>query len=432
MLIRFRSPWRVACLILCLIAPGPLSPVGGAPQRRPARTARKGKPRPARRVVKRAKLSPPNKAVIKAQLVASKQKSLQAKAQLSGVKQEMRNAEKEIRVKEAQIERLSDQIRELQYREMEAGKRLKGAVKRLAIAERRVVEVKYRLAKAEKRLQRHHGRLSTRIQRSYTSGSITFVDVLLQASSLTDFLDRQYYVQRIFSSDMEFLTDLREEQAAVERLKKEFEEQRDEQQIAKEEMSLQLQEVQGLKASRYQFLQKIRTDKELKEQELKELEQDSTSIASLLEGEWRRRRQLWQQLYRGRVPMARWVGQWLRPVPYPISSGYGLRFHPILGYARLHSGIDFAAPPGAPIRAAADGEVIWASWRGGYGRCIILLHGDGVATLYAHCSDTVVRPGQQVKRGQWIGNVGTTGLSTGPHLHFEIRVNGHPVNPIGR
>lgn len=420
-----------------------MAPVGGAPQRRPAPSVKKAKPRPARsakktrskpprRAVMRAKPKPPNKAVIKAKLAASKQKSQQAKAQLTGVKQEIRNAEKQIRVKEAQIDRLSDQIRELQFKEMEAGKRLKGAVRRLALAERRVTEVKQRLVRAEKRLARHHGRLSTRIQRSYTAGTITFVDVLLQASSLTDFLDRQYYVQRIFTSDMEFLTDLREEQAAVARLKKEFEQQRDEQRLAKEEQALQLREVQGLKASRYQFLEKVRTDKELREQELKELEQDSSSIAAMLDQEWRRRRQLWNELHAGRMPLPRWSGQWLRPVPYPVSSGYGMRFHPILGYARLHSGIDFAAPTGTPIRAAADGEVVWASWRGGYGRCIILLHGDGVATLYAHCSETVVRPGQEVKRGQWIGNVGSTGMSTGPHLHFEIRVNGHPVNPIGR
>jgi murein DD-endopeptidase MepM/ murein hydrolase activator NlpD len=430
--IRLHSPWQVACLALCLIAPVRIAPAVGAPRHHSKGAAKKARPRPARRVARKAKARPPSRQVIKAQIAASKQKIQQAKAQLSGVKEDIRNAQEQIRVKEAQIDRLSDQIRELQYKEMEAGKRYKGAVKRLAIAERRVEEVKHRLVKAQKRLDRHHTRLSTRIQRSYTSGTITFVDVLLQASSLTDFLDRQYYVQRIFNSDMEFLSDLREEQAAVERLKKEFEEQRDEQVVAKEEMALQLREVQGLKASRYQFLQRVRTDRNLQEQELKELEQDSTSIASLLEQEWRRRQALWRQLYRGKVPMARWVGQWLRPVPCPISSGFGLRFHPILGYARLHSGIDFAAPLGTPIRAAADGEVIWASWRGGYGRCIILLHGDGVATLYAHCSDTVVRPGQQVKRGQWIGNVGTTGLSTGPHLHFEIRVNGHPVNPIGR
>jgi murein DD-endopeptidase MepM/ murein hydrolase activator NlpD len=427
---------RMACLVFCLLVFAAVLPAAGGPQRKPARAARRAASKSPRRAVKRPRAKPPSKAVIKAvikaQIKASKQKAQQAKAQLSGVKVDIRNAEKAIRVKEAQIATLSDQIRELQFKELEAGKRLRGASKRLAIAERQVVEVQHRLTKAERRLARHHGRLSTRIQRSYTSGTITFVDVLLQASSLTDFLDRQYYVQRIFTSDMDFLTDLREEQAAVERLKREFEEQRDEQRIAKEEMSLQLQEVQGLKSSRLQFLDKIKNDKELKEQELKELERDSTSIASMLDREWRRRQQLWRQLYRGKAPMARWVGQWLRPVPYHITSGYGLRFHPILGYARLHSGIDFAAPMGTPIRAAADGEVVWASWRGGYGRCIILLHGDGVATLYAHCSDTVVRPGQQVKRGQWIGNTGSTGLSTGPHLHFEIRVNGHPVNPIGR
>ena len=121
----------------------------------------------------------------------------------------------------------------------------------------------------------------------------------------------------------------------------------------------------------------------------------------------------------------------MRPVLFPISSGFGMRFHPILGYARMHTGIDFAAPLGTPIRAAAAGRVLWASWRGGYGRCIILLHDGGVATLYGHCFEIFVYPGQKVKCGDPIGATGNTGLSTGPHLHFEIRVNGLPVNPIG-
>jgi murein DD-endopeptidase MepM/ murein hydrolase activator NlpD len=294
-----------------------------------------------------------------------------------------------------------------------------------------VVEVKHRLAKAEARLARHRGRLSIRIRRSYTAGTATFADVLLQATSLTDFLDRQYYVERIFSSDMEFLTDLREEQAAVERIKQELEAKRDEQRIAKEEMTQQLGEVQAAKEARESLLERVKSQKELQEQELRELQQDSSSIATLLEDEWRRRQQIWHELYKGRVPMPGWAGVWKRPVPQRITSGFGPRFHPILGYARMHTGIDFAAPLGTPIAAAADGDVVWASWRGGYGRCIILLHGGGISTLYAHCSDITVFVGQKVKCREVIGYTGTTGLSTGPHLHFEMRRFGHPVNPIG-
>lgn len=121
--------------------------------------------------------------------------------------------------------------------------------------------------------------------------------------------------------------------------------------------------------------------------------------------------------------------QW--PVNAPITSGFGYRMHPVLGYARLHTGIDFGAGIGTPIVAAAGGVVVSAGWTGGYGNAVIISHGGGIATLYGHQSRLAVGTGAHVSRGQVIGYVGTTGLSTGPHLHFEVRVNGTPVDPRG-
>ena len=108
-----------------------------------------------------------------------------------------------------------------------------------------------------------------------------------------------------------------------------------------------------------------------------------------------------------------------------------MRYHPILHITRLHAGCDFGAPIGATIRAVAPGEVIHASYMRGYGNVVIVDHGGGISTVYAHCSRISVSDGQRVTRGQHIANVGSTGLSTGPHLHFEVRVNGRAVNPRG-
>jgi murein DD-endopeptidase MepM/ murein hydrolase activator NlpD len=117
------------------------------------------------------------------------------------------------------------------------------------------------------------------------------------------------------------------------------------------------------------------------------------------------------------------------PVNGRVTSGFGSRFHPILGYRRMHAGLDLAAAYGSPIVAAADGRVVSAGWSGGYGNLVRLAHADGVQTMYGHMSRIAAASGSYVRRGQVIGYVGSTGLSTGPHLHYEVLKNGRPVNP---
>ena len=113
-----------------------------------------------------------------------------------------------------------------------------------------------------------------------------------------------------------------------------------------------------------------------------------------------------------------------------VSSLFGPRVHPIYGVGRMHNGIDFTAPTGTPIRAAHDGVVVIAAPQGGYGNTVVIDHGNGVGTLYGHMSAFTVREGDVVRRGDIVGAVGSTGLSTGPHLHFEVRREGQPVNPL--
>ncbi len=114
---------------------------------------------------------------------------------------------------------------------------------------------------------------------------------------------------------------------------------------------------------------------------------------------------------------------------YSLTSSFGLREHPLLGVMRAHSGIDLAAPLGSPIFATSDGTVSTADWRGGYGLLVSLDHGGGVQTRYGHMSRLNVVAGEKVRKGDVIGYIGSTGLSTGPHLHYEIRLNGRAINP---
>jgi murein DD-endopeptidase MepM/ murein hydrolase activator NlpD len=118
------------------------------------------------------------------------------------------------------------------------------------------------------------------------------------------------------------------------------------------------------------------------------------------------------------------------PVPGRMTSGFGERFHPILGYERMHTGVDLAAAMGTPIVAAADGRVVSAGWHGGYGQLVAIAHAGGLETMYGHMSRIVATSGEMVHQGQLIGYVGATGMATGPHLHYEVRKNGRPVNPL--
>ena len=119
------------------------------------------------------------------------------------------------------------------------------------------------------------------------------------------------------------------------------------------------------------------------------------------------------------------------PVAGRITSYFGYRYHPILHFTRFHAGLDFGASWGSPIVAAADGQVVGAGWAGGYGRQVRIAHGGGILTTYSHMSQIAAEPGSFVHQGQLIGYVGSSGLSTGPHLHYEVRRDGQPVNPLG-
>ena len=174
--------------------------------------------------------------------------------------------------------------------------------------------------------------------------------------------------------------------------------------------------------SKKRLLTDIHQEKSVYEKALNELERTS--------------RELEQAIRRLQSPddpaiVTKGKGAMAWPTAGPITSYYGYRTHPIHGTRKLHTGLDISAPHNQAVMTATDSTVIMSDWYGGYGQTIVIDHGGGVSTLYGHNSSLVVGVGQQVVRGQTVAKIGSTGVSTGPHCHFEVRVNGTPEDPLG-
>ena len=189
-------------------------------------------------------------------------------------------------------------------------------------------------------------------------------------------------------------------------------------QSADEECKAALDGIEAARAAKKAALASIEQDRKKWAEQEDQLLADSDRIEALLR----------QTKSTPSAEMGKGALSW--PVPGPVTSGFGYRIHPIFKVQRLHTGIDLAGSTGDPIKAAAAGTVVYVGWRGGYGKCTIIDHGGGLATLYAHQSSIGVSSGQVVTRGVVIGRLGSTGYSTGPHLHFEVRLDGSPVDPM--
>ena len=270
--------------------------------------------------------------------------------------------------------------------------------------------------------------LSQRLNQIYRDGEPSIFDVLLMSTSLTDFLTRYDLMERVAINDAGLLTDLRLAKADLEAQKTELEAQKAELESAKAGLEEEKAVVQGKRGElNQQWSSQNRMSRELKADLAltEEAEDELEALSKQLEKFIAEIQSKYKEAYMGSGTM-RWpVPGWIR-----ISSPFGYRIHPIYKTNRFHSGIDIPANAGTPVIAADKGNVIMATTYGGYGKTVILDHGGGVATQYSHLSSINVSLGDTVAKGDKVGGVGTTGLSTGNHLHFQIMINGVAVDPL--
>lgn len=293
---------------------------------------------------------------------------------------------------------VTKQIKEMQPKVDSLNQEVAEAAAQISDTEKEIAE------KQEEMKNREDG-LNERLRVMYKNGSVGFIDVLLGSSSISEFISNLDMIQRIYRNDMDVLKTLEDEEKELQKIKDRLETEKAELDVKKAELDKDMQE-----------LEKLKSELDAKEAQLvAEAESLSNKIQDMVDQD---------KDYVG--------GTWAWPAPASryITSYFGYRQHPVTGKWALHTGIDIGAGYGTNIIAANSGTVILSQEYGGYGECIIIDHGGGITSLYGHMFVRKVSVGQNVSTGDVIGLVGSTGVSSGPHLHFEVRENNQLVDPL--
>lgn len=279
--------------------------------------------------------------------------------------------------------------------------------------------------------------MKIRIKYMYENGNSQFVEILFEAKDLSDFLNRTEYISSISEYDRDMLANFREIVKKVAQQEKELKEEQKQMEQMQDELIAKQADVEALLSEKNEQIAELKADINANKKKLKKLEAAAKAAA-----EAARKKAEAEAAARAAAsssgggsagaPVVSGSGLFTHPCPgyTRISSPFGYRTAPLAGASTNHKGVDLAAPSGTPIYAAAGGTVISASYSGNAGNLIVINHGNGLQTYYMHCSRMYVSAGQTVEKGQNIGAVGTTGNSTGPHLHFQVMSGGVPVNPL--
>lgn len=302
----------------------------------------------------------------------------------------------------------------------------------IAEKEVQIEETTAELNEAIRQQEEQYEAMKKRIQFMYERGDTFYLELLFSATSISDMINKADYIEALSEYDQKKLEEYVEIKEMVQLCKEELEAEKEVLDEAKVAVEAEEANISALIGEKEAQIVSVSTDISNKEAAIKEYEdmiaQENAEIAALEKAVAEEKARLEAENAQARIYNG---GMFAFPCPgyKRISDEYGNRIHPILGTQQFHNGVDLAASSGTPIYAAYDGDVVAATYSGSMGNYIMIDHGSGLYTIYMHCSALYVSKGQTVYKGQNIAAVGSTGRSTGPHLHFSVRLNGSYVSP---
>ena len=278
-----------------------------------------------------------------------------------------------------------------------------------------------KLAKKKAEVEQRKKIYGQRLRQIYINGQVNYLDVLLGAKDFGDFSSRMYLLQKIISSDIAMLQQLQKDEAEIKSRQEQLDAEMKEIKSTKAELEAKRARANKLKEQRSYMLYKAQEEEQQSQSEYERLLAISENITAMLRN---------MESSGGGSSSSGGTGRFMWPCRGEITSYFGWRTHPIFGTTKYHSGMDIAVDYGTPIMAADSGTVIYSGWLGGYGYAVMIDHGSGLVTLYAHNQSLNVYEGQYVTKGTCIAYAGSTGYSTGPHCHFEVRLHGEVTEPL--